>query len=973
LFRAEYCRKTADLQRRVSGDPFHRKSVRKALRDWDSSQALAAHPLAFLGLVDRRRAAAGYGPTVMARGVALRDVLQSAMERLRPDRGPENYYDKRWRPFLILQQQYLLGRAPDYLAQQMGIERSTYDHSQVEALEALGGILREWEQLGLTPEAELLPAGRAQAQRGIPFNAPPRASHPLVGRAEVINSLERRLTRENPPRAVALTGIPGVGKTAVAVQLAHDARLQERFPGGILWAGLGSHPNLEGQLTLWAVALGMDLENLARLRSLEPKVEAVHAAIGQRQVLLIIDDVWKPEHGLAMRVGGPGCACLYTTRFPGVASELAGEEVVPIRELSLESGVSMLEALVPALARDHPRTAGRLVDAVGGLPLGLVLIGGYLQREAQTGQHGRLDRALERLTGAGSWMRLEQLTSPLEGQPALEDRWRLSLEKVINLSVASLDPEDRSALRAISYLAPKPNTVSEEAIQGCSDRPVGTVDTLVDRGLLESIGSKRYCIHRTIVDHMRLLPRDEDAEDRLIQYYISWIGTVGSDRPDVGLEAHNILVALQLARARELHHALASGIDAFVPHLETIGWPDLAGDLLAWGESAAQATGEPRLLCRIWNHKGRWNQRRSDFLAADESFRRALALARRAADGDSQCEAMTGLGVIALSRGDFAAADRALNRALRWAEQGRLWRHAGAILANLGSLALARGKIDEAERRMHAGLQLARESKDLRTARALLANLGVLSARRGDLTTAEERFQESLELARASASRRDMGSLLANLGTLASDRGDIERAWDYMQEAYDLAAALDDRVQLSHLMGNMGALALRRNDFEMAHGLIERGLAIAQEIGHKESHVLLLINRGALRGRLGDIQGAEADLAEAAKEAELAGLLRYTCAAWIEKAELALGRGALSQARTGFERARGQARQIHQRALEARAIFGLAKVAACEDMPEAAAELARESLAILEQLGSFRKEEVQRFLQEGGSRAGGQA
>jgi hypothetical protein len=42
-------------------------------------------------------------------------------------------------------------------------------------------------------------------------------------------------------------------------------------------------------------------------------------------------------------------------------------------------------------------------------------------------------------------------------------------------------------------------------------------------------------------------------------------------------------------------------------------------------------------------------------------------------------------------------------------------------------------------------------------------------------------------------------------------------------------------------------------------------------------------------------------------------------------------------------------------------------------MPEAAAELARESLAILEQLGSFRKEEVQRFLQEGGSRAGGQA
>ena len=59
--------------------------------------------------------------------------------------------------------------------------------------------------------------------------------------------------------AIALHGLPGVGKTTLAALLAADPYVQECFPGGILWAGLGPAPNLQGVLVRWATLLGVSL------------------------------------------------------------------------------------------------------------------------------------------------------------------------------------------------------------------------------------------------------------------------------------------------------------------------------------------------------------------------------------------------------------------------------------------------------------------------------------------------------------------------------------------------------------------------------------------------------------------------------------------------------------------------------------------------------------------------------------------
>ena len=137
-------------------DPIARKSLRAALRLWRNSQKLGAHLLARLNVVEARRRSAGYGDTPTGYGVALRDILFDALRALRPEDSPPDSNDKRWRSYLILSGQYLDGRAPDYLVEQLSIARSTYDHEQATAFDSLVNILHEWEQT-LTPGLEAGP------------------------------------------------------------------------------------------------------------------------------------------------------------------------------------------------------------------------------------------------------------------------------------------------------------------------------------------------------------------------------------------------------------------------------------------------------------------------------------------------------------------------------------------------------------------------------------------------------------------------------------------------------------------------------------------------------------------------------------------------------------------------------------------------------------------------------------------------
>ena len=81
----------------------------------------------------------------------------------------------------------------------------------------------------------------------------------LVGRDQLLALVRQRLWEGGNFALTALQGLPGMGKTLLALTLAADETVRGRFRDGILWAGLGQEPDVLGHLARWGKLLGSRL------------------------------------------------------------------------------------------------------------------------------------------------------------------------------------------------------------------------------------------------------------------------------------------------------------------------------------------------------------------------------------------------------------------------------------------------------------------------------------------------------------------------------------------------------------------------------------------------------------------------------------------------------------------------------------------------------------------------------------------
>src|SRR5262249_11926286 len=193
----------------------------------------------------------------------------------------------------------------------------------------------------------------------------------FVGREKDIIGIKRQLRGRGNVALTVLNGLPGVGKTALAVTLAHDPEIRDYFSDGVLWAGLGPNPNILGLLRHWGSLLGIGTTQMAILSGDEEWTRAIRAAIGARKMLLVIDDAWQLEEALTFRVGGPNCAHLVTTRFPTIAAHMTVGGATMIQELNEAQNIQMFKSLSPEIvSREGPKKSD-LQPALGRLPLAI--------------------------------------------------------------------------------------------------------------------------------------------------------------------------------------------------------------------------------------------------------------------------------------------------------------------------------------------------------------------------------------------------------------------------------------------------------------------------------------------------------------------------------------------------------------------------------------------------------------------------
>jgi len=661
----------------------------------------------------------------------------------------------------------------------------------------------------------------------IPLRPPTR----LVGRENELAQLKQRLFAGGIAALTALNGLPGVGKTALSIELAYDLDIRAHFRDGILWAALGPEPSIPTILTRWGTLLGISSTEISGLSDNDAKAAALGRAIGARSMLLVIDDAWHLEDALALTAGGPNCAHLITTRFPGIATEIAGEGATVIRELNEHEGMTLLRMLAPRVVDHEEQKALDLVNAVGGLPLALTLMGKYLHTLAYTGQPRRIAAALERLSRAEERLQLRESRGPLDRHSSLPRERYLSLQSVFAVTDQQLDEQARDALYALSVFPPKPNSFSEEAalvVAGCT---VNTLDALLDTGLLESSAPGRYTLHQTIADYARLRMQDSTPYERLVSYFTGYVEAHKKDYELLEMESNIILAALERAYELGRWPELVRCACAFAPFLLVRGIYATAEQHLQRSYDAAMVLGDSYGITTTLLYLGELAQKQGNYDQAEIHLQEGLVLARRMEDHERVSALLNDLGWVAWKRGEFVQAEVYLQEGLTLARQIGDQERISGLLIVLGSVAANQGNYAQAESYLQEGLALARQLGDLEQTCLVLINLGATVGEQGNPNQAEIYFREGLALARQLRHREWISALLANLGEALVAQGNYAQAETVFQEGLMLAHQIGHREWISVLLLNLGETTRKQGNYSQSELYLQEGLTLARQLG----------------------------------------------------------------------------------------------------------------------------------------------
>jgi len=730
----------------------------------------------------------------------------------------------------------------------------------------------------------------------------------LVGRAEILNKVRSWLCSHRD--ALALQGMYGVGKTALAITLAHDYTIRRHYNNGVLWVGIGPRPNLVGLLSRWGTMLGIPSHETVNLTTIHSWQQAIHDAIGLRHMLLIIDDAWKAEEALAFKIGGPNCSYLITTRFREIAFYFGGSNSIKLTELGEEDSIQLLLALAPEVIAKEMEAARELIQLVGGLPLALTIMGKHLQTQASIYQQRRVRKAIERLHNVEERLQLTMLQSPLERSPNLEPETHLSLQAAIEVSEKQLEDQVRHALHALSVFPAKPNTFSEEAALAVCNIAGEILDILLDSGLIESGGQGRYTMHQTISHYALFRHTDRLAEERMVTFFVNFVQTHREDYEALERETENILAAFQLACNKQLWAELIKGINAFVPFLQSRGVYSIAETYLTQAREAAIALGDNTHLTVTYLHLGRIADLSGDYDKAEQFYQEGLKLAH---DIDQR-------------------------------------KTMSLLLAYWGEMLLNRGKYAQAEQCLQEGLLLAQELDEPQHISVLFKNLGEVAANLGQHAQAITYYQSGLHYARQVCNWEIMSALLQNLGSIETRYGHNEQAEMYFQEGLCYARKIGHRQRISALLMNIGMAAFKRKQYAEAEKLYQQSLELARKMNNPFRMCCVLQNLGMLERTRNHEQAAETYLRESL---EIAYKMRYD---WLisetlcEWGELYLNQKKIDEARKAFEQALAKANEIGATELLAMSKFGLARAALLQGDLTCARQQGTESLQLFQSM-----------------------
>ncbi|MFC5182612.1 AfsR/SARP family transcriptional regulator [Actinomadura harenae] len=591
---------------------------------------------------------------------------------------------------------------------------------------------------------------------------------------DAIEELLRAGATAPVPPTVHVTGPPGIGKTALALHVAH--RVGDAFPDGqihVQLAGASMVPR-EVVAVLGEVLRALGVQNGDIPDTLDGRAALYRSRLAGRRVLVFADDAADAAQVRPLLPGEPGSALLVTGRSRHLG--LDGARVVDVRPLGPAEAVDLLAEIIgpERVARERP-AADAIAAACDGFPLALRIAGARLAaRPAWPLSHlaGLLD-------GPG---RLDQMVA---GDTAVRTH--------IEHAYAGLDEPTRRAFRMLALAGPHPFAPWVAGVLLDTADAGGVLSELVDRCLLtacgvDRLGQPRYRMHDLLREYAsELLHGDADTEPALERLVVAWLELVDAadDRaprdpyfPAPARFRRHTVVAADLV-GRLVAPDPAAWIESEMPNLRTIV------EVACAANRHRLATG---IVMRLAAHS---HLHRKHF---EVEYLWKL-VARAATDaGDPETAAYARFRGAAVVAGDQSRPGDALpmvDEAVEVFERVGNHRDLSRVLGLRGSCRLALGRAEEALLDAERGLALAERTGERHAELSCLRVLGLALSRLGEHRRAVAAAERSLAIGRDLGEPAYQGIALFSLVRIYAEAGRHDRIPELCAEGLVLTRSID--------------------------------------------------------------------------------------------------------------------------------------------------------------------------------------
>lgn len=679
----------------------------------------------------------------------------------------------------------------------------------------------------------------------------PAASTAFTGRTEAIAAIHEiaaAARARGEPACVVIEGMPGVGKTQLALHVAR--RLCRQGDLRIFVDLRGFDPReapADPRSVLLAVldALGVPSDQTYRLTPEKRAARYQHEVAGKAGVI-VLDDVPTAEHLQALLPDRAGPLILATSRRTLAELPTVSRQHLP--PMPPDEAINLLCRFDPAgRIGTEPDRAAELAGLCGHLPIELVVLG------SQLADPHKADWSLN-----DHRQRLAAFPRDEVSRPALDSSYHNLPGPVRQMfRVLTLHPGGDLSVTSAAALA-KISVDAAETMLTTLLREHLLVPSIPGRVAFHDV--VRAYANRQLADNDPA-SRQHDALTRLLDHYLhtSLAAARVLGPHDRHTELHIRPQNSPLLEPVTDHDAATNWFDteranlvAAVRYAITSGWPThaLSLSVILWrdlftgghytqallvheaGLTAAESLGDRRGQMWAHNHLGLTHLRLGAHCDALDHGTASLTIAEEIDNLQGAGTALNLLGVASDKLSRFQQAHDHFTRARDAHRRTGNQRHEALMANNLGTICWRLDRYDEAETHYTDALALAGTGDEEITALAV-NGLGIIDRKRGRFGEAVARHQHAHEIFTRIGDRFQQANVRSHLGLAHAGLGDHELALGHQHAALHEFRAIGARDLEADVLNEIAETMKTAGRSDEAAELHHQALTLAAEVGNR--------------------------------------------------------------------------------------------------------------------------------------------